>query len=244
MEEDVVDLTLADSDDEEEEEDNSSTSSNAETHIVFAIDFSGSMKKQDVQSQNENGKTIKISRWSAVFTCMDDFLTEQIQEQQQEDNDAAMVSVLIFNETAHTLLDRMPLVGDGAKVRKALQSAQKMHRPNGGTSFSAGFERAQKLVDSGNNTSNVALIFLSDGRPGDLRVQPPERADMPMQSTFRRHKQEFPAASHYIEQMKEKRKGNGNSDSNSNSSNSSGRLDLHFVCLYHEGKKVRATPGL
>ena len=195
-----------------------------QTHVIFAIDFSSSMKKMDV-------KTIKgqISRWAAVFECVDSFLTQQMQQQhhQQESNEnfsACFISVLIFNERAQILLDRMPLLGNGEQVRQALNDARKSHTPKGGTCFAAGFQEASRLAH-GDIDDNVILVFLSDGRPGDLQHQPPNHHDIAMQKTFKRNKIHYDAAGHYIEKMRD---GLGN-------------FDLHLICLCDEGKPVRTS---
>lgn len=184
-----------------------------QVHIVFAIDFSSSMKKRDVKSQNSK----KISRWDAVFCCMKEFLADQ---QEQDKENSASVSLIVFNDEATTLLERMPL-RDGKKVEKALETAHRMNCPRGGTGFAAGFELAHHLLQKNNNTNKdekVVVVFLSDGRPGDLQVDPPKHAGLAMQTHFRRKKRSFPAVGFHIEQMQSKHQEN---------------LSLHFICLYN-----------
>ena len=201
------------------------------------------------------------SRDEAVFECIDGFLTDQLQQQQEERGEdepktevasPVVVSVVIFNEKAVTLLERMPLVGDGRKVRKALHTARTVHTPKGGTFFTAGFERTQLLatpagcasknpidIDSLSNTySNVVVVFLSDGRPGDLQQHPPKNESIPMQETFRWRKKSYPAAGQFIEKMNQQY---NNTERHSNKADgpASSRLSLNFVCLYDEGRKVR-----
>ena len=188
-----------------------------QVHIVFAIDFSTSMSIRDVKTKNSK----KISRWDAVFRCMEEFLTEQ---QEQDKENSASVSVLIFSNTAKTLLERMPLK-DGKKVQKALETARKLHSPKGGTGFAAGFERARLLAQKkSNKDEKVVVVFLSDGRPGDLRKDPPDDVGMAMQTHFRFNRQTFPAAGFHIEQMQKEHQDN---------------LNLHFICLSDSGKPVR-----
>ena len=282
-------IDLADSDDEDNENSNSNavaqpsnlmggdgtaTPTN-ETHVIFAIDFSRSMRNCDVRKKNEDGEIVHITRWDAVFECIDGFLSDQLsaqQEQQQQGHDEdgpvnsnksassaslAVVSVVIFNEHPMTLLERMPLVGNGEKVRKALHTARKAHVPKKGTSFSAGFQITEQLVNGGdgkrnkknaaNNKNNVVVVFLSDGRPGDLKLLPPKNEFTPMQETFSRDKKKYPAAGYYIEKMRARYKNNHNNGSNNrgddddgggDSSDDASRLNLNFVCLYEEGRKV------
>jgi Mg-chelatase subunit ChlD len=157
----------------------------SETHVIFAIDFSSSMNVGDVQSQNG-----KLTRWNAVFKCVDSLLDKQLQGQNTVDDDAenrykCLVSLLIFNNESRVLINRMSLDGDGALVKAALQAAERNNRTRGGTSFSAGFHEASILA-AGNNqgvSDNVMVVFLTDGRPGDLRPNPPLDSTYPMQTT-------------------------------------------------------------
>ena len=79
----------------------------------------------------------------------------------------------------------MELDGNGNRVRAALRAAEKDSRPRGGTSFSAGFHGAAMLATRNETESsdNVMLVFLTDGRPGDLRSNPPPDSSYPMQTT-------------------------------------------------------------
>jgi len=234
QEEDVELIDLCDTDDEEEVN-GSEKSQPSTTHMIFTIDFSGSMRNSDVKTKNRG----LISRWDAVFDCISSLLKEQIDDQ----SDAmALVTVVIFNEEAKTLLERMPLVRNGQKVLKALDTARKMHLPKGGTVFAAGLERAKEVATSAaSNASkydkirvkkkesaskdNVMLVFLSDGRPGDLKTDPPS-AHVAMQSTFRHHKTTFPAAGTHIEAMQREH---------------GDRFSLQLVCLCEQGRRVSIT---
>ena len=215
------------------------------------------MRAKDVVKNNG-----RITRWDAVFECMEVFLRDQIKQQQQNSNNkednkvdgndvilidtdgdedenprssssgTAIVSVIIFNDEAETLLSHMPLIGDGQKVLRALEAARKMHTPKGGTGFAAGFGRAKEIAstedESGKrlkNTEarNIVLVFLSDGRPGDLATEPPKKVTDPMQTTFRFHNRTFPSARMQIEDM---RRLHGD------------RFSLHLICIYSEGRQV------
>jgi len=205
------------------------------THIIFCIDFSSSMNMTDVKST-----TGSISRWDAVFECIKTFLEDQVQQKgtkknnQERNNgdesvpvfDMAMVSVVIFNENATTLLNRMPLLGDGRKVRNALDAAQKNYTPKGGTFFAKGLEQAKQIAFSNNTAQkdNVALVFLSDGRPADLTGSPPNGQNKPMPTTYRRNGKKYPAVGEHIQAMKEQHED---------------RFSFHLICLYSQGKPVR-----
>lgn len=204
-----------------QEKDNNSSNvwvdkkSKAETHMIFTIDFSSSMKEPDVREG-----TKLITRWDAVFACMKMSLEEQ---QNKNTDDVFVVSLVIFNDTAETLLERMPLIGQGEKVFKALKTAQKTYKPHGGTGFSAGLERTKHVGRMSPMGSNIIVVFLSDGRPGDLNRSPPKTATEPMQTTFRHRKKEYPAAGTHIEQMKQR---HGNN------------FSFQLVCIYEAGRHV------
>ena len=189
---------------------------NKETHIIFTIDCSSSMNEKDVR----NGKSRKLSRWDAVFQCTKTLLTDQITK---ESDHSFVVSLVVFNDTAKTLLARMPLIGDAEEVFNALDKARTMNVPKGGTGFSAGLGRASDLAILSPKGTNVVVIFLSDGRPGDLNTNPPLNATEPMQTTFRRCQVTYPAAGVHIERMK-----NCHGDS----------FSFQVVCIYDEGRPV------
>ena len=186
------------------------------THCIFAIDFSKSMRETDVKTSSG-----KISRWEAVFECVDSFLTQQLQ-QQKESNlmSTCLVSVLIFNDSSRIILKRMKLTGEGSDIRTRLNSAKKKLEPQGGTGFAAGFKEAEQLARF-NVNDKIIMVFLSDGRPGDLCPKPP-RPTSAMQTTFRRNSAMFPVAGYYISKMQERHI----------------NFSLQLICLYTEGVKV------
>lgn len=205
-----------------------------------------SMNKKDVQKKTNNSIT-KCSRWEAVFECMDEFLSDQ-QKTNTEDDDSnatdgnnshagasVVVSVVIFNEEGKTLVERMPLLGNGSKVKKALQNARQMHNPTGGTGFAAGFKQAKIVATTaggtGNNNKqndNIVLVFLSDGRPGDLHDKGPPNRTIAMQSSFKLNGKIYPAAGQYIEAMQR--------------TFGPDRFHLHLICIYEHGKPVCIRP--
>ena len=240
----IIDLCSDDDDDDDDKHvtnndllpshDNSNAiTTTTTTHIVFAIDSSGSMRNEDVTTKNG-----KITRWNAVFECIDGFLVDQIEQQGGIDKKgtASIVSVLTFDNEAKALVQHMPLIGDGRKVRKKLDAARKAQAPKGGTGFAAGLGLAnqicsmassgKKLTTEEAHEQNTIVVFLSDGRPGDLQLHPPSGATVPMQTTFRRNKKTYPAAGTHIEEMKERH---------------GDRFALHMICISKEGKSVRFT---
>ena len=132
-----------------------------ETHVIFAIDQSGSMRENDVRSDEEH----RITRWRAVFDCVGEFVHEQASGSGSDLN----FSLILWNERVDTVFTRMPL-GDGNAVAAALDAARDGRRPKDGTHFSAAFKEARR-ISAGDR--RVMLLFLSDGRPGDLQPRPP-----------------------------------------------------------------------
>ena len=193
------------------------TNKTDETHVIFAIDFSGSMRAKDVKT-----KEGRATRWEAVFECIDTFLTQQLQQQENnKEESTCFVSMLIFNEEAQTLINRVSLQKQSRDVRNVFKQAQCSHRPNGGTGFAAGFKLAYEL-SAADIDSNVVLVFLSDGRPGDLIPKPPSNPRIAMQTSFRHKKQDHSAAGQYIEKMQERHS----------------NFNLQLICLFEDGKPV------
>ncbi|KAL7534245.1 hypothetical protein ACHAXR_006685 [Thalassiosira sp. AJA248-18] len=184
------------------------------THVIFAIDFSGSMKEMDVKTSNG-----KVSRWEAVFTCMDSFLTQQLHSQNESEKMShCVVSVFLFNDQTQVILESKPLTGQGNDIRQILQKARTTRKPNGGTGFSAAFQQAEQLAYS-NIHDKVVLAFLSDGRPGDLRPRHPLDSAIAMQTTFKRNGAVLPAAGTYISNMQKRHPD----------------FNLQLICLCSEG---------
>jgi Mg-chelatase subunit ChlD len=159
-----------------------------ETHVIFAIDFSSSMNVADVKSSDNNGS---IPRWNAVFKCVESLIDNQLQEQdtvikeeeggeELNNRSKCLISLLIFNNESRVLIHKLHLCGDGTSVKEALRAAEKDNKPKGGTSFSAGFHEASILAEG---YDNVLVVFLTDGRPGDLRPNPAVDSGYAMQAT-------------------------------------------------------------
>ena len=72
---------------------------------------------------------------------------------------------------------------------------------------------------------NVVLIMISDGRPGDLSAKPPAPG-VPMRAMVRRYGVQIPSAGKYLDRLRNEFKGK----------REQGRLALHFMCLYKDGR--------
>ena len=114
----------------------------------------------------------------------------------------------------------MLLDGDGAKVRAALKRQKAKNKPSGGTYFSAGLKQASTLAN-GSGNDKIVLVFLTDGRPGDLVPEPPAIGSE-MQTTFKSHGKINHAAGYYIKMLQKAHV----------------QFNLQLICLYDEGKHV------
>eukprot|EP00947_MAST-08B_sp_MAST-8B-sp1_P003831 g3831.t1 len=186
-----------------------------------------------------------MSRWNAVARVAAGFLEEQNRSsggglygaggggsihkrhpRQCQEKGALDVSVVLYEDTAETVIQRQPL---NAMVIKQVRRLFIQYQPQRGTNFSAAWNAAHRICWAGPDTElapassrsrdNVVCLFLSDGRPGDLHQQPPPPGT-PIQSTYRRSRQEFKSAGHYLGLL---RRGLGP------------RLQLHFVGIFPEG---------
>ena len=178
------------------------------THVIFAIDFSGSMKEKDVKA----AKGKKISRWDAVFECIETFLAEQ--QAGQSGTSTCLISVFIFNMKSQVILQRRPLIGDGSDIRKILNRAKRQHKPHAGTGFATGFRQAEQLARPHIN-DKVVVCFLSDGRPGDHNPNPPPKPTIAYtckkSATWEKRRSKetgvWTTACEYIENMKKRHTG-------------------------------------
>lgn len=174
------------------------------------------MREKDVEVGSS-----KITRWEAVFKCVELFLEEQLQGHGSEANDECFVSLLIFNEKSKVILKRERLKGKGTEVRSALKDARR-ERPHLGTSFSAAFKAAKNLASSVTD-DKIMLVFLTDGRPGDLKQHPP-RVGQEMPHKVDDHGTMRRSAGYYLSKMQKTHQ----------------QFNLQLICLHNGGKKVRS----
>lgn len=168
------------------------------------------MRTQDVES-GSTGRL--ISRWDAVFDCAIEFVRGQAEFKTSGAEDLVF-SLVLFNDNSDLVFKQLPLKDDGTSVRSAIRHAQQTHAPCGGTGFAAGFCAVREVAVA--SSGPVQVIFLSDGRPGDLDASPtPE-----LQRSFRSHGQQFPSAAVYLEKLQ---KDHGP------------RLSLHVIGIHQSG---------
>ncbi|CAD7928540.1 unnamed protein product [Amoebophrya sp. A120] len=203
-------------------------SSQKSCHVIFCIDQSGSMRQTDVAVGKSVGTTgQQITRWKAVFNCAQEF----VEEQEKADRNLGLFnnspgslyySLILWQEEATVVFQRQE-----SGVATRLRNAASANQPRGGTTFAAGIRKAREVLSGGTKPQHfnekVLLLFLSDGRPGDLQVTPPAmHASAPkMQTHHRSHGKEYPSVGTELADLQ----------------NYVGedKLQLHFVGIYPEG---------
>ena len=193
------------------------------THAILCIDQSGSMARHDVQPAVKGGE--RKSRWDAVFDCAVEFVADQAGGQAGGEaggggggggggpSAEVVFSLVLFEDVARTVFERRPL----HETVPALERARAAYAPRGGTGFAAAFHRARTIASG--SSGGVLLLFLSDGRPGDLRWPPPP-AGAPVQQTFVSHKQTHPSAAVHLRGLV---------------NDHGARLAAHYVAIHADG---------
>lgn len=177
----------------------------------MCIDQSGSMRSRDVDAPSGG----KVTRWSAVFDSAEVFLADQAR---QTDADNVRISLVMFSDEATTCFDRLHVEAARTELKESMVNCA----PSGGTCFAAGLQAVRGLASA--DTGDVLVIFLSDGRPGDLptRLHGPlakdNHATMPTQ--YRSHGETHASAAMHLHGLRNDHEGS---------------LSLHFVGIHAEG---------
>ena len=194
-----------------------------ETHIIFAVDFSGSMRGRKTRD---------------LLEFIDNFLGQELAHQllkvNKKKNSTCIVSLLVFSELATNTLATRTSLKRKDRIHSALNTAKTLI-PKGHKVFTAGFKEAHRLASfhlDKKKDNNTVLIFLSDGQPCDLKHPPPLNSSIPMQSTTtygtnKKGKNDvsqkrYPAAGHYIELMQQQEY----------------NFNLHLVSLNNDSQKL------
>lgn len=178
------------------------------THAILCIDKSKSMAERDVQPAVKGGA--KKTRWEAVFECAVDFARDQ---ERQAASDEVVFSLVLFDDSSKTVFERTPL----KKAEALLDAAKRANTPGKGTGFAAALEAVDKVASS--STAGVLVLFLSDGKPGDL-CWPPPPAGVPIQPTFKAYGQTHPSAAQHLTRL---------------CAAHGARLSLHYVAIHADG---------
>ena len=172
-----------------------SKSSKAFTHVYLCIDRSGSMNSMDVAASgagaadngaaNNNGPAapaamMMMTRYDAVFSAA----AHLVELQKGKGID---FSLILWNDEAEWIF-RNRTADESLTL---LAEAKTSNPPRLGTNFSNCFKLLRECIVGSNNSSHSSVvIFLSDGRPGDLRCHPPNQGEQ-IQPTYRRNKQTY-----------------------------------------------------
>eukprot|EP00929_Paragymnodinium_shiwhaense_P113423 TRINITY_DN81718_c0_g1_i1.p1 TRINITY_DN81718_c0_g1~~TRINITY_DN81718_c0_g1_i1.p1 ORF type:complete len:627 (+),score=89.74 TRINITY_DN81718_c0_g1_i1:53-1933(+) len=193
-------------------------------HVIFCIDQSGSMRERDVKSLSSP----RLTRWEAVFRCAQEFVADQTAATEREkaaghELGKMTFSLVLWSDTANVVFERLPLNDrrSGEDIKNQLDIAHARHFPKGGTTFAAAFRTVNELVRQDERLGDKVLVmFLSDGKPGDLRSRPPERCEK-IQRTYRVHGMTLQSAACELENLRGRFSPNN--------------LDLRFVGIHAEG---------
>ena len=169
------------------------------------------MRRKDVTSPGGD----RISRWAAVFDSAGEFLRDQEKQRQEVAN--TEISLVLFNDSAETVFDRIPL----AVAREGLPAVRDDNMPRGGTFFAAGLKQVREIANAWKG--GVLVLFLSDGRPGDMSPPSPKQEwteDSHLQRKYRSHGESYESCAVHLQGLRD---------------DHGDELSLHFVGIHTEG---------
>eukprot|EP00730_Choanoeca_flexa_P007342 TRINITY_DN12316_c0_g2_i1.p1 TRINITY_DN12316_c0_g2~~TRINITY_DN12316_c0_g2_i1.p1 ORF type:complete len:801 (+),score=186.42 TRINITY_DN12316_c0_g2_i1:149-2551(+) len=137
----------------------STTEKSFSIHVVFVVDHSGSMRKDDVPGYT--------SRTEAVFKCLSrDFLQPQLELiEQQDDLGNAVVSVIMMSTKPKLVIKRQPIDQDLAAKLDAMSFKRAQYHGN----YLPALDMTKQLLmeDQQDDDSRVMVFWLSDGAESD-----------------------------------------------------------------------------
>ena len=145
----------------------------ATTRVYLCLDRSGSMRERDVSSSSSSSSSgSSITRYDAIFQAA----TELVEQHAKNHGSTGIdFSLMLWSDDAEWIFRNCT----AQKCLKRLVKAKASNKPCGGTNFSNPFRLLrQSIVASAEFVSTSVVIFLSDGRPGDLRSTPPLGGEM------------------------------------------------------------------
>jgi hypothetical protein len=155
-------------------------------HLVLCIDNSGSMRKCDHRSRSGG----EVQRCEAVFEQCRNLAQSQLGNSAQ-----IVVTTILFDDKATVHARAEPLTP--ALLQQLLPGM-----PRDGTNFSAAWAAIEKTI----STTAAAVhkvIFLSDGRPGELSANKTMPSMGAEPSTVRAHQREFASAPSIVGRLSE-----------------------------------------
>lgn len=146
-------------------------------HTIFCIDNSGSMRKNQKKQE--------------CFKAIGSLIREQLAAQS---NDNIHFTLISFNLEATVHFTCRPL---SDKLLDMVQAIEKKLVPERGTTYACAFQKSKEIINgleahSSSDEALYHLVFLSDGRPGDLAQQLPVMGNE--QTTFKSHHRKYESA--------------------------------------------------
>ena len=151
-------------------------------HVIFCVDDSGSMKTLDATA--EGGHT--LSRAEAVARCCRQLVQQQLNEK------GVLYSHIRFSSAAKATFVQVP-------VHTAATLLQSTASPRDGTNFASAWGLVLQIVEATAPDLLVHVVFLSDGRPGELPKNPPALGTE--KPTSRSHGAEMASAPAVVRQL-------------------------------------------
>lgn len=127
-------------------------------HVIMLIDTSGSMRSEDVITDDQNDQPDVVCRLAAATKCASEFA-----EAHWRQNSRDRFSVVTFGDTASIEGEVM----DITSIQEVLGGLRV--RGMGGTSFLAALTTASRLIHN-QATMRTHMVLLSDGRPADTKA--------------------------------------------------------------------------
>lgn len=171
------------------------------------------MRERDVSSSSSSSSGSSITRYDAIFQAA----TELVEQHAKNHGSTGIdFSLMLWNDDAEWIFRNCT----AQKCLKRLVKAKASNKPCGGTNFSNPFRLLrQSIVASAEFVSTSVVIFLSDGRPGDLRSIPPLGGKM-VQLSYKSHGQTYDSVAVHLEALQQYIQPNG---------------ALHFVGIHKSG---------
>ena len=153
------------------------------THVVICLDNSGSMKEKDAAEEGDSGGVRSRRRCDAAQNAARKLLSDLVKVRDLR----TLVSVLLFN-------DHPTVRVSAARLTQAVAESAcgtPPPKPRNGTNYSVAWEAVETCIADAQRVAAGEpfahkVIFLSDGRPGELNVKTPAFCSEPQTSKYRK----------------------------------------------------------